>query len=238
MAETPIDIDRIVREVLAELAKPGAHAAPATLAEKERPASAAPAAGETVVTDRVVTMESIGNRLKNTRRLVVAPGAVLTPAVRDVLRGSNITLVRGSAESPSRGSGVRLAMVTAFTSLQPAPLVDALRKEGIDASVRMSDCLMETTESLASEIRNSDTLGVILTSQVAAALCLANRLAGVRAIAGDQTDAVAKAADAVGANLLVVQPRGKSPFQLKQIIAAFHRPGMRPCPEALKSKLA
>jgi hypothetical protein len=238
MAETPFDIDRIVREVLAELAKASGEAAPVAAPATDVPAAAASTDGELAVTDRVVTMGSIGNRLKAIRRLVVAPGAVLTPAVRDVLRENNIALVRASVDQAGVGSGVRLALVTAFTSFQPAALVDSLRSDDINASVRASDCLIETTTSLAGEIRQSQTLGVILTSQVAAAICLANRLAGVRAVTGDNAEVVAKAADSVGANLLVVQPRGKSPFQLKQIIAAFHRPGKRPCPEALKKQLA
>ena len=43
---------------------------------------------------------------------------------------------------------------------------------------------------------------------------------------------VAAAAAAVGANLLVADPQAGSFFQLKQIVTEFARGGVRPCPEA------
>ncbi|MBL9081025.1 MAG: hypothetical protein JNK76_04425, partial [Planctomycetales bacterium] len=46
------------------------------------------------VAAQVVTLAEIDGRLGDKRRLVVGPKAVVTPAVRDVLRQRNIVLER------------------------------------------------------------------------------------------------------------------------------------------------
>jgi len=60
----------------------------------------------------------------------------------------------------------------------------------------------------------------------------------VRAIGGCDVPGVAAARAAVGANLLAVDPRAGTFFQLKQIVAEFTRGGVRDCPEVFLSKLA
>ena len=45
-------------------------------------------------------------------------------------------------------------------------------------------------------------------------------------------------AAAVGANLLVVDPRAGTFFQLKQMITEFCRGGVRPCPAVFRKRLA
>ena len=71
----------------------------------------------------------------------------------------------------------------------------------------------------------------------AVAICLANRHQGVRAVSGlDAATAVADAAS-VGANVLVLCPRGLGLTQLRQMIREFCREGVRECPEALRNRL-
>jgi ribose 5-phosphate isomerase RpiB len=82
-----------------------------------------------------------------------------------------------------------------------------------------------------------DTLGAILTRHTAAALCLANRHPGVRAVLATDIPAAAAAVAAVGANLLVLDPTAGTFFQMKQILSDFCRGGVRDCPEVLKKRL-
>lgn len=254
MTDTPIDIDRIVREVIAKMTPSanGGASAPAPTNKGGQAGCATPASNksgqaghgnraaeaELVIASRVVTLDLVGSRLNGVRRLVVPPQAVLTPAVRDVVREKNISVVFATS-APSQATGAtRLALVTAFSSTDPKPLVEAVRGEGIEVEATTSNCLITTTDTLADQLRGSATLGLVLTSQVAAALCLANRLSDVRAITADSAPAVARSATAVGANLLVVDPHGKSLFQLKQMVMEFCRLGPRACPEALAKRLA
>lgn len=48
------------------------------------------------LTDRLVTTETLRNKLVGVTHVDTIPGAVVTPAVVDLLRDRDITLVRGS----------------------------------------------------------------------------------------------------------------------------------------------
>ena len=55
----------------------------------------APASGsELRLTERLVTIGTLENRLSNVARVIVQPRAVVTPAVRDELKQRKIELVR------------------------------------------------------------------------------------------------------------------------------------------------
>lgn len=234
MAKPPIDIDRVVREVLAELGAGPAEGAPGGTGSFSGSADG----GELILSARVVTLSEVEGRLESVRRLVVPPQAVITPAVRDELMRKNVSLAYASPAASRATAPVRLVLVAAGSPVDPAPLVGALSNEGIEIQEHRSDCLIAATDQLAGEIARPDTLGLLLTRHTAAGLCLANRLRGVRAVLGTDPRAAAAAAAAVGANLLVVDPAAVSLFQLKQIVTEFCRAGTRPCPEVLQRRLS
>jgi hypothetical protein len=80
MTFTEQDVERIVVEVIRRL---GLLGSPKLIA-----------ASELTLAERVVTMRSIEGKLDGVARLVVAPRAVVTPAVRDELNERQIELVR------------------------------------------------------------------------------------------------------------------------------------------------
>ena len=252
MTVPSIDLEKLVRDVLAELgaapepakdaagqgeADPSSGAAPAP---EQPPASAAPAApsgGELVVLSPVVTMFELEGRLEGVRRLVVPPQAVITPSVRDELHRKRITLVYDQPV-PIPGAGkARLVMMVLGARYDPVPLTRALRSEGIEVETRRTDCLVDATDQLAGEVVKPNTLGLVVSTYPAIAICLANRHQGVRAVSG--IDAASADADAasVGANVLVVNPGTTGFFQIKQMISRFHREGPRACPEPLRERL-
>ncbi len=245
------DIERIVREVLAELAaaKPVASGQCSVASEPQfqnpkseippspipHPPSATPQ--PLTFNDRVVTLEHVAGRLNGAKRIVVSREAVVTPAVRDELLRRGIALE--FADAPKKQTEpLRLAIVVLGSSFDPASLVAGLTRDGFRVEHAISDCILASTEQLATEIAAPDTLGVLLTRHTAAGLCLANRLSGVRAITGADASTVATASAAVGANLLIADPKAGTFFQLKQMIAEFGRGGVRDCPPVFQAKLA
>ena len=82
MNTEPLDIDRIVREIVGRLRAEveGQHAA--TL----------------VVDARVVTLEQLDGKLEGVKKVVLGSKAVVTPAARDELAAKNITVVQQTAE--------------------------------------------------------------------------------------------------------------------------------------------
>jgi hypothetical protein len=250
MSQPVIDIERVVREVLAELGV-------ARENKVERPATAVAGGGggdstippgpqsrgvdsnsnDLVVNSRVVTMMELSGRLAAARRVVVAREAVVTPAVRDELLRRGIALTHANSAN-GHPAPVRLVMIATGTDFDPAALVAGLVREGLKVESSALDCLIAATDQLAAEVAKPDTLGVLLTRHAAAGLCLANRLGGVRAITGTDAPAVATAAAAVGANWLVADPQAGTFFQLKQMVTEFGRGGVRPCPAVFRARLA
>lgn len=263
MAPPTINIDDVVREVLAQLGlAPAAGVAPngeavangASCSASQSPsvasvASPLPAAqvapkvaaggnGEFVVQSRVVALAELKDRLSGVRKLVVPPQAIVTPAVRDELRRRNIALVFGKKDAAmARESDMRLVLMVTHGSLDPAGLVGGLKTEGIAVEVQTSDCLIRATDELAAELSQGETLGVLATPYVPAALCLANRMAGLRAVIGLDARTVAADTASVGANLLVVNPAGLGLFQLRQLVSRFYQEPKHECPRVFCERL-
>ncbi|MBN2473123.1 MAG: hypothetical protein JXB62_00845 [Pirellulales bacterium] len=242
MAEPSIDIDRIVRDVVAELGL-GPEAGSPVVAPPESdglPAAATtpPRSGdELIVHCRVVTLSELAGRWEAVRRLVVPARAVITPAVRDELRRRKVTLQYADTPESRKADPFRLAIVTVGRRFDPTALVAALGGDAIGVEPQTSDCLIDATDRLAAEVARPDTLGLLLSRHTAAALCLANRHQGVRAISGDDAPSLVAAAEAVGANLLVLDPTAHGLFPLKHRITEFCRGGVRCCPEAFRQRL-
>jgi hypothetical protein len=180
----------------------------------------------------------LAGRLDSVRRLVLLRKAVVTPAVREELLRREIALVRADSPGECPAAAVCLVLMLCGTAFDPAGLIAALARDGFQVERATSDCLIAAIDQLSAEIARPGTLGALLTAHVPAGLCLANRVRGVRAITGTDARAVAEAAAAVGANLLVADPRASSFFQLKQMIAEFCRDGVRPCPAVFRTRLA
>jgi len=229
MSHAAIDIDRLVREVLTDLGTAPRQPPPA---KQEQGTSAPGISSDTLaLTARVVTVELLKNRLDGVRRLSVPRGAVLTPAVRDELRRRNIALEYADRNN-SVPTAARLQIVVAAASYDPAALSDTLKREGLPVECRVEKCLIAATDGLARKITGGETLGLLLTEHPAAAVCLLNRLPGVRAVGPDMA-----AAASVAANAMVVDPRRTSVFQLKRLAGEFLRGGVRECPEVFKDRL-
>lgn len=253
MMESVQVIDRIVREVLAEMgllpqasdqdaadASGPIAAVPEAAAVAAVPVAAAPetpvASGDLVVRDRVVTLAGVGERLETARRLVVPPRAVVTPALRDELRRRKIVLVFEEAR-PTPASAARAIVTVLGTRIDPAPVVEELGRAGIAVDLRRFDCLVEATDDLAGRLAAGDCSGIMLSSYPAIALCLANRHPRVRAILASDASRTAADAASVGANLLILEPRRTPSGAIGEIAASFCSQGPGRCPEALKDRL-
>jgi hypothetical protein len=182
-------------------------------------------------------MTELVGRLDGLRQLRVASDAVVTPAVHDELRRRGAALVRSAPAGGPAGGSLRLVLVASGKGFDAAPLVEALRRDGVAVDQQTIDCLIAATDRLAAEVTKPGTLGVLLTPHWAAGVCLANRRPGVRAVLGLDVPAAAAATAAVGANLLVIDPQSGTTFQWKQMLADFCRNGARPCPPVFHKQL-
>jgi len=187
---------------------------------------------------RVLALEALLGRLTGLRRVLIRPGTIVTPAVRDELQRRGITLEYVVARSALPADALRLVVVNAMRGFQAGELAPVLRSHGVRVEIVEQQCLIAATDQLAAELRKANTLGLLLTRHVAAALCLANRHGGVRAVTAADLPAMTAAVESVGANLLVLDAEALTGFQLKQMTTEFAGGKVRPCPEALRPRLA
>ncbi|MGC3970800.1 MAG: hypothetical protein QM775_26735 [Pirellulales bacterium] len=215
------EIERLVREAIARLsaAAPAQESSPKT--EPAKPA-ALPAADVLEVAAQVVTLAEIDGRLGDKRRLVVGPKAVITPAVRDVLRQRNVTLERRAIGAKTSGAATKAAITVGLAARADAGrLVERLRRDGYAVQQLAQAGLAAAVRELADDVARGGSRGLLLADEAEAAVVALNRRSGVRAVGGDDPSAVARAAAAVAANTLVVRPAGKSEFLLQRIVAAW-----------------
>jgi hypothetical protein len=181
-------------------------------------------------------MAEVGDKLAGIRRLVVPPQAVVTPSVRDELLRRNVTLVYGQPAVSARPERVHLVLAVLGSRYEPGSLLAAVESEPVQAELRRYDCLVAATDELAREVADPDTLGAIISTYPAMAVCLANRHRGVRAVWGLDPARLLSDLESVGANLLVLDPRSLGPFPLRQMVVQFCRRGPGECPETLRER--
>lgn len=204
---------------------------------REESAQAGSPDGELILSRQVVTLADVGGRLEGVRRVLVPAGAVVTPAVRDELMRRKVALGCIAAQAQA-GQRLRLVMLVVARRFDPLPLAAALERQGVAVEQAQLDCLIAATDRLARELAQPNSLGLLLTRHTAAALCLANRRRMIRAILGREPVELAADAQAVGANLLVVDPDACSAAVLLRMVREFCAQGVRDCPEALRRGLA
>lgn len=221
------EIERMVRDVLSRLtaAAPAPMLAtassPSLLPSREKVAEGR-MRGSLELSGRVIALGDIDGRLAEINHLVVDPKAVVTPAVRDILRQRKITLVRQTAGAQSSPVAKRsIAIAVAAARFDATRLVDCLRTDGYGVQQLAQAGAAAAVRELADEAARGGMRALLIVDEAEAAVIAANRRSGVRAVSGDDPQAVAQAAGAVDANLLVVRPTGKSDYLLRRIVAAW-----------------
>ncbi len=186
-------------------------------------------------------------KLDGVRRLTVRRKAVVTPAVRDLLRQRKIELAyRADSEAVKKNeihasAAPRLIVgVAGASNLQVDLLLKLLARASVAIQRLVPAGLLETIDELAHHLAEPAAIGLLLTAEPAAAVCLSNRLAGVRAMAAGDAGtltALGATAQAIGANLLIVDPAGRGPFAMKQLIDRFCQGTPRTCPPQWRGRL-
>jgi len=173
----------------------------------------------------IVTASMLEDLARAGREIVLDRNALITPAAQDWLRHRNYPVVwRDAGEDSSAAMGLVANLST--------PMV-----RSIYAALQRSVALGEPIEiggDLASVICGVRRLceaiaagrwqrGVVLTDEAAAAVCGANKHAGIRAALANQLSAVHQAVHAIGANVLVIEPSVGTYHQIRQVVQWFAR---------------
>jgi hypothetical protein len=224
---TTAEIDRIVREVLAEL-RAGERELQGPRAKPQAPDQAV-----CVVAERVVTLAAVEGRLDGAAVVRVRSDAVVTPAVRDELKTRNIRLEVVDGSDGAAADMTRVVAAIANVGGEPGALEAAVRSHlaGI-AEVRLAPeaKLTAAVWQIGKAVIEGNSLGVVLTSRPIAAAGLANRIRGVRAAWACDVQSVNEAATTFAANLLTYNPARHATFEQRAMLREFVRRGVPECP--------
>ena len=218
-----IDIDRIVREVVRRI-------------NELRKTQSGNGAGNTsktvsgtsddslVLHNPVITLETIteaNQSLTDVNTVVVHQRAVVTPAVMDELRERKVQMIRQQNLAATKSTPASLVFTTYETDWNLAEWMSSAGKVFARSETLPNDCIEEISSELKLALASGKNLGVIVTSQSAKASCVANRLNGVRAAVGFDRESTIEAMGSLNPNVLIVDPRGKNAFQLRNLLELF-----------------
>jgi hypothetical protein len=171
----------------------------------------------------------LADYLPKLRLLVVPPRAVISPAVVDELQRRSIELrYMGDSDFSSEGNSAapgspQLVLEVVSRRFEPAELVRLLTREGIGVTLQQGDCLVTASQRLAKALYRSPACGAILTSHPVLAVCLANRYGVLRAAWANNLVEMAEHVTDIGANVLVLDFRKLTLWQLGQMLGRFVR---------------
>jgi len=210
MKTADLNIDRIVREVVARLQE----SLRAPSIDSQRTA-VAPPAGELRVVSPVVSLATLEGRLNGVRQLVVARGAVVTPAVHDLLHEKDISLSYANAKATGHSTIYNLAVV-ALKQRQPW-VAKAERTLGTRA--HEFSCSESFVKATRDELRQKEIIA--LSDEPERVVCLANRSDHVLAIVAHDEQQLSAALASVRPNLVAVRPGANTSLEplLRQLLA-------------------
>lgn len=230
----PQALEQIVAEVvrrLSQLAATPSAAVPASepvgLA-KTAPVRPKPSSDTLVVDARVISTATIHNRLKGIRTVVVGPRAIVTPSVRDELDKRHIRLEREPMDGTPACAG-------SLTVVRCPRAADAARADSTlplpaDAAEHHRPDLAAAVAEATGSVSDASQVAVIVTDLVVAATCLLNRTPHVRAAQVRTVEETRHAIAAIGANVLVIDPRDTTANRWSAIVKEFCKDLPRNCP--------
>jgi len=228
-SQNDVQVERIVREVMARLAKDRSHAI-------DPPRTDCPPRIE--LDQTLVTLNLLEDRLDGISELALKPRAVITPAARDFIKQKNVRVVplRASKVDATKTPAGELAVGIADCNGSVVTIKQL--QNALPQAINVLDG-RDTVELVHAVRRHAlqHGRGLIVTSKSATALCIANRIGAVRAVCATNVKQLQHALAEVGANVAIIDPTGRSTWQQLQLARCFASAWHVPCPQELMEAL-
>ena len=171
---------------------------------------------------RLLSLREAESLPPGVRSVAVVPGTVVTPLAREHLKHAGIAIrlvSRAEFDPAGRVGEWAFAIESNYLAVEP------LRRTLLDATDAWRELGAATSEAAHWVAADGARGALVVTDQAAKAVYLAYQVPGVRAAAAGDPVEASRAVRAIGANLLAVEPAGRSIALLKQIAATFRRAG-------------
>jgi hypothetical protein len=164
--------------------------------------------------------------------LSVGPETVLTPMARDLLKKRKIALrLMGKAEA-RKASGVGEWGFAVGSECWSATMLKRV--------LLMTDGWLDLGDLMVSApwvSEKAERGAVLFSDQAALEVWRANRVEGVRAAAVSDADGISRAVESLGANLVVIEPLGKSVHELKHLASTLRKAGAPVVPAGIEGEI-
>jgi ribose 5-phosphate isomerase RpiB len=220
-----VDVEQIVRTVLARLQK------------RERKTENG--AKTLTIRGRLVTEQDLIGQLGDERVVRVQKKTVITPSAREYLadRGIAIEVLDGPRQKETKTEAPLVAVGVAATRFEPGGMLADLARKGVRLQQLARVGLVGVVGELAERVARNGERGILFTDQETAALCLANRVRGIRAAISRSHGEVQEVLNEIGANLLIVGPAKTAPHTMRQIVQIWCSAPVAECPSELRERL-
>jgi hypothetical protein len=196
-----------------------------------RPGARRPAPRTDIFVERLFSLKH-AETLGGVEEVRVVAGTVITPLAKDLLRRRKIALriVSGRdavlARSRDRGEW-------GFAIESRNGQVEAIRRILLEGWSEVGE---DPVEAARWVVDGEGRGALVVTDEASVATWRVSRVEGIRAATVVDPDSVSRSIRALGANMIVVEPLGKSIYQLKQIGERFRQGGAPVMPEWLEAE--
>lgn len=174
----------------------------------------------TLVSETVITREVLEQAVIASGTIRVAPRAILTPSARDFIRARGVAVVREAARSTG-SKQKKWQVLSAVGGAEAAAALAEARSSGA-AAAPLAGSVEEAVTQAVSSLCRAETEGIVaLTGEPEKFACLANRNDRIRATVVCDEGSVSRLVASFQPNLLVVNPTGKSSFEMKRLLKAI-----------------
>jgi hypothetical protein len=174
------------------------------------------------ILDKVITGDLLKEKLQGQKSITVGPRAVLTPSAHDFLRSRGISWSReAAAATGSKPAGGKWRVIVSAAGGSVKQVVEELEQKGLPLDCELVGLPAEAARQAVSLLCRAEAVGAVaLVAEPALVACLANRNDRVRAAEVSDLRALTAVRQQLGANLLCLNPNGKSYFELRNLLQA------------------
>lgn len=189
---------------------------------------------------RLLSADDLRRHLTSQRELVLLPRTIVTPLALDELRAKGVR-VSWHVPKPAESTTVRQDKWS-YAQEKPHALVasaiQALERDGITlTALEFAPSLRDGARTTATAILNKGYQGaVVFCSDPALVCCIANKIAGLRAVAVGNTAEVVRTKKSLGPNLFAIEMPGRTFFEIRHMLKTIVTRDS-PCPAEIAKSL-
>jgi hypothetical protein len=175
----------------------------------------------TQLTDSIISADVLAEKVAGRKTVVVGARAIVTPSARDWLRHNKVELIHGATATTVSAAMKSDKLVITHSASQTIDRVleDASRQSNGGWNRNSVESAEDAAKKAIGELRRaSSRVIVVLTSEPEVVACLANRNEKVKAAVVADAAAVARVKSGLDGNVFVVDPAGRSFFELRNIL--------------------